>query len=222
MLLPSIGIFLFMFYPYGFEKNVISYSTTEMVPPDSVKYNYFLGNNEIIEKDINNNYTIDQQALEKSTLSKTVISKFFGTSFGLDEICLHNINSTWSIPEHRLNVELNIIFGFNGKHISVSPRQEKCELIFASDKFSLILNQGASPTIANAWNTLSTNKEIQRFVDKNHLNMTDIDIQHWLPIIYTESYVKISPITYVISGILIFIAWSGFILLCREIRDFIK
>ncbi|MBI2642708.1 MAG: hypothetical protein HYW92_00040, partial [Nitrosarchaeum sp.] len=107
MLLPSIGIFMIMFYPYRFEKSILSYSTTEIVSTGT-KYHYFQGDNEIIEKDINNNYTIDQQALEKSTLSKTVISKFFGTSFGLDEICFRNINSTWTIPEHKINVDLNV------------------------------------------------------------------------------------------------------------------
>jgi RNA recognition motif-containing protein len=211
-----------MFYPYGFDKNILAYSTTKIIHTGT-EYLYFQGNNEAIERDSNGYYTINQLALEKSTLSKTVLSKFFGTSFGLDDICFHNINSTWVVLNYKTDVDIGLTFQFNDRNISVLPTQEKCEQIFASDKFLVILNHGYSTySQDDVMKYLSVNEKFHQFLNEQHLNMTNIKKGDLLPIFYSEAYVKVSWITYIITGILIFIAWSGFVLLCIEIRNFIK
>lgn len=191
--------------------------------PDGFQYPFFYSNNEAVPKDSNGDRTINQDVLERSTLPKNIFSKFFGIPFGLDNICFHNINSTWTYLNYKTDVDINTTFEFNGKNISVPPTQTDCEPIFANEKFSLLKLHGVSTySVDYIVKSLSVNEKFQQFLDEKHLNMTDVKKQDLVPIVYSEIYVEVNSITYPVTFLLIFIAWSGFAFLCREIRNFIK
>lgn len=209
-----------MYYPYGFEKNVIAHSATPM-PSGEITYQIYHSNTQEIQKDENGFYKINQDAVERSTLSKTIVSKIFGSSLGLNDLCFHNINSTYYFLNYGTNADVGIRFNFNGNPIDVYSENQTCMLISSNTNFIVVLNQGVLPKVPPdiILKNLYADKSFQRYVDEKNL---DINTGQLLPSIFTEVYVQPSLITLVVAFLIIFIVWSGFVFLCRDLRDFIR
>lgn len=216
-------VFLIILMGNPFQNYVILTITTKLVATGA-EYFYYYENNPEQHIPANNEYTVNQDDFEKSSISKTIINTIFGSQIGWYEICFHNINSTFILRDYNTKEPIPISFKFNNEEIWVLPQERVCNSITAGQKFSLLINNKfvKSSDELFASNFVKQNKEFLEYAKKNNIDITTITIHNWVPYFVGEVYATIHSLTFIVGYFIIIIVWAGIIFTILDIKKFLS